>query len=98
MTDPRPDPGTLAYHSPEPELVTQVRRLVSDGVSRDEAAASLARPVGTDRGTLEEAHVYWVWQMHRLSSDDYDATRVLMILEEALRHMSPASSRPDGRR
>jgi len=68
------------------------------GTTSPVVTASLARPVGTDRGTLEEAHVYWVWQMHRLSSDDYDATRVLMILEEALRHMSPASSRSDSLR
>ena len=82
----RAHPGTLAYHNPEPEIVTQVRALVSNGTGRRDAVSMLtAREL--DRDEVESAHSYWVRQMSGFAWDDYTGTHVLMILEDVLREI-----------
>ncbi|HEX6221924.1 MAG TPA: hypothetical protein VF115_12590 [Acidimicrobiia bacterium] len=82
----RAHPGTLAYHNPEPELVTQVRSLVSNGTGRRDAVSMLtAREL--DRDEVESAHAYWVRQMPGFAWDDYMCTHVVMILENILREI-----------
>jgi hypothetical protein len=81
-----PHPGTVAYHNPEPQLITDLRTLVSDGTGRRDAV----RTVTTwelDRDEVEAAHTYWVGQMPRFAWDDHTGTHVLMILEDALREL-----------
>ncbi|HEX6239189.1 MAG TPA: hypothetical protein VFZ68_18465 [Acidimicrobiales bacterium] len=70
-----------------PPAVEDAWRLAGAGVDRDAAAAELAARHGTDRGQLEEAVLDWYRRMHRLPSDDFQATRVLRVLEAALRRV-----------
>jgi hypothetical protein len=84
--EPRPHPGTLAYHNPEPELVSEVRALVSRGTGRREAVTAFTMR-GLDRDEVEAAHSYWVRQMPRFAWDDHRGTNVLMILEDLLREI-----------
>ena len=65
------------------ELVEHAHDLVAAGVPRQEAATKLAA-LAPDRQSLQGAHVSWVRRMHRLPTDDYDATNVLRLLEAAL--------------
>jgi hypothetical protein len=65
------------------ELVEHAQTLVAAGVPRHEAAAKLAA-LAPDRRSLERAHRSWVQRMHRLPTDDYDATNVLRLLQAAL--------------
>ena len=80
----RPHPGTVAYQNPEPDLVTQVRALVSDGVDRLEAVNRVLS-TNLDRRDVEAAHSYWVRQMPGFAWDDYTGTHVLMVIEDVLR-------------
>jgi len=70
-----------------PPAVEDAWRLVSAGVDRDTAAGELALRHGEDRDRLEEAVLFWYRRMHRFPSDDFQATRVLRVLEEALRRV-----------
>ena len=65
------------------ELIEHAHDLIAAGVPRNEAAAKLAA-LAPDRRSLERAHVSWVRRMHRLPTDDYDATNVLRVLAAAL--------------
>lgn len=85
----RPHPGTVAYHNPEPDLVTQVRTLVSSGVDRREAV-NMVISGSVDRSEVEAAHTYWIRQMPRFDRDDHTGTHVLMIIEDALREIPRA--------
>jgi hypothetical protein len=80
----RPHPGTVAYLNPEPDLVTEVRALVADGVDRRESV-DMVISRSLDRSEVEAAYSYWVRQMPRFAWDDHTGTHVLMILEDALR-------------
>lgn len=79
----RPHPGTLAYPNPEPELVAEVRALVSNHTTRRDAVAMLTER-GLERKDVETAHTYWLRQMPRFAWDDHTGTHVLMILEDVL--------------
>lgn len=70
-----------------PPAVEDARQLVSGRVDRDSAAAELAARHGDDRDQLEEAVLFWYRRMHRLPSDDFQATQVLRVLEGALRRV-----------
>jgi hypothetical protein len=70
----------------EPPLVTEARRLLVGGMSRDEAAVALAAFAGKRREVLADAVSYWVRRMHQLPSDDFEASALLRVLEAALRH------------
>jgi hypothetical protein len=73
------------------ELVEHAHDLVAAGVPRQEAATKLAA-LAPDRQSLQGAHVSWVRRMHRLPTDDYDATNVLRLLEAALSQLPRTSA------
>ena len=69
----------------EPVLVTHAQRLLRSGIGRDDAAEQIIEMAAGDRGALADAVLYQVRRMHRLPSDDFDATAILRVLETALR-------------
>ena len=81
----RAQPGTLAHHNPEPELVTQVRALVANGTRRRDVVSMLtAKELDRDEVRSDS---YWVRQMSGFAWDDHTGTHVLMILEDVLREI-----------
>jgi len=83
----RPHPGTVAYHDPEPELVTEILGLVSKGTTTRQDAVAMVGAKDPGRAEVEVAHEYWIRQMPRFDWDDHTGTRVLMILEDVLREI-----------
>lgn len=84
--DQRPHPGTRAYQNLEPELIPELRALVSNRTNRRDVVAMLTGR-GLDRKDVDAAHTYWLRQMPKFAWDDYTGTDVLMILEEVLREI-----------
>lgn len=74
----------MALTGQEPELVTTAREQVAAKTPwRDVAADLEVRALG-DRDALAQAALYWVREVGRRPSDDFQASAVLRALEAAL--------------
>lgn len=78
------DSSIVLTERTEPELVTAAREMVSGGVPWRDVAAALEVRAGGARDVLAEATLYWVREMGRRRSDDFQASAVLRALEAAL--------------
>lgn len=68
----------------EPVLVTTAREMVATGTPWRDVARELETKAGGARDELAEATLYWVREVGRRPSDDFQASAVLRALEAAL--------------
>src|SRR5690606_27812653 len=86
-TNPQASPGhgDMMRSPAEPDLVIHTRRVLRGGAGHTAAVGQIVELAAGDRAGLADAVLYQVRTMHRLASDDFDATSTLRVLETALR-------------